>query len=65
VAKDRWPRDLARDYGSDIPNFFRFELADRWRGYYALVGEPGGTRVWILYLWSDEEYSRQSGYEKK
>lgn len=65
VAKDRWPRALPHDYGSDIPNLFRFELAERWRGYYALVGEPGGARVWILYLWSHEQYSRQSGYEKE
>ena len=65
VAQDRWPRDLKRDYGSDVPNLFRFELADRWRGYYSLVGEPGGARVWVLYLWSHEEYSQQSGYAKK
>jgi hypothetical protein len=65
VAHDRWPRDLQRDYGPDIPNVFRFELADRWRGYSSLVGEPGGVRVWVLYLWSHEAYSRQSGYAKK
>lgn len=51
VAKERWPRDLVRDYGKDIPNLFRFELADRWRGYYSLIGEPGGARIWVLYLW--------------
>ena len=62
VARDRWPRDLPRDYGRDIPNLFRFELADRWRGYYSLVGEPGGVRVWILYLWDHRTYSSQSGY---
>ncbi|HEV8595303.1 MAG TPA: hypothetical protein VGR51_07220 [Thermoplasmata archaeon] len=62
VARDRWPRDLARDYGADIPNLFRFELADRWRGYYALVGEPGGVRIWVLYVWDHPTYSRQSGY---
>ena len=38
VAKDRWPRDLVRDYGADIPNVFRFELADRWRGYQRSLG---------------------------
>lgn len=65
VARDRWPRDLKRDYGDDIPNLFRFELADRWRGYYALIGEPGGARVWILYLWDHDTYSEQSGYSKK
>lgn len=65
VARDRWPRDLARDYGEDIPNLFRFELADRWRGYYSLVGEPGGVRVWVLYLWDHGTYSRQSSYSKK
>lgn len=65
VAHDRWPRDLPRDYGPDIPNLFRFELADRWRGYYALVGEPGGCRIWVLYLWDHATYGRQSGYEKK
>jgi len=65
VAHDRWPRDLRRDYGAEIPNLFRFELADRWRGYFSLVGEPGGARVWVLYLWDHEEYSRQSGYAKK
>ena len=32
VARDRWPGDLWRDYGDAIPNLFRFELADRWRG---------------------------------
>jgi hypothetical protein len=62
VARDRWPRDLGHDYGRDIPNLFRFELADRWRGYYSLVGEPGGVRVWILYLWDHRTYSSQSGY---
>ena len=65
VARDRWPHNLARDYGSDIPNLFRFELADRWRGYYSLVGEPGGVRVWVLYLWDHRTYSRQSGYSKE
>ena len=50
VAKHRWPAVLFRDYGADIPNLFRFELAERWRGYYSLVGEPGGARVWVLYL---------------
>lgn len=65
VARDRWPRDLVRDYGDDVPNLFRFELADRWRGYYSLVGEPGGVRVWVLYLWSHATYSRQSGYSKE
>ena len=65
VAHDRWPDDLERDYGAEVPNLFRFELADRWRGYFSLVGEPGGVRVWVLYLWSHEEYSRQSGYRKK
>lgn len=65
VAHDRWPGDLKRDYGADVPNLFRFELAERWRGFYSLVGEAGGARVWVLYLWSHEEYSRQSGYRKK
>lgn len=64
VEKDRWPGDLKRDYG-EVPNLFRFELAARWRGYYSLLGEPGGARVWILYLWDHETYSRQSGYAKK
>ncbi len=65
VARDRWPRDLARDYGPDIPNLFRFELTDRWRGYCSLIGEPGGVRIWVLYLWDHETYNRQSGYAKK
>ncbi len=65
VAKDRWPAVLVRDYGADIPNLFRFELAERWRGYYSLVGEPGGARVWVLYLWDHRTYSKQSGYSKK
>ncbi len=65
VARDRRPRELVRDYGDGIPNLFRFELADRWRGYYSLVGEPDGVRVWVLYLWDHETYSRQSGYPKK
>ena len=65
VAHDRWPRSLARDYGSDIGNLFRFQLADRWRGYYTLVGEDDGARIWILYLWDHERYSRESGYAKK
>jgi hypothetical protein len=65
VAKDRWPGVLARDYGTDIPNLFRFELADRWRGYYSLIGEPGGARIWVLYLWDHRTYSKESGYSKK
>ena len=65
VARDRWPGILVRDYGEDIPNLFRFELAERWRGYYSLVGEPGGARVWVLYLWDHRSYSKQSGYSKK
>ena len=65
VARDRWPADLKRDYGTDIPNLFRFELSDRWRGYYSLVGEPGGVRAWVLYLWDHATYSNQSGYSKK
>lgn len=64
VSPGKWPSDLRKEYGNDVPNLFRFELADRWRGYFTLVGEPGGARVWVLYLWSHEEYSRQSGYEK-
>ena len=65
VGKDRWPGVLVRDYGEGIPNLFRFELAERWRGYYSLVGEPGGARIWVLYLWDHPTYSRQSGYSKK
>ena len=65
VAKDSWPDVLSRDYRADIPNLFRFELADRWRGYYSLVGEPGGARIWVLYLWDHRTYSKQSGYSKK
>ena len=64
VARDRWPGDLVRDYGDDIPNLFRFELAERWRGYYSLIGEPGGARIWVLYLWDHRTYSKQSGYSK-
>ena len=65
VAKDRWQADLVRDYGADIPNLFRFELAERWRGYYSLIGEPGGARIWVLYLWYHRTYSKQTGYSKK
>ncbi len=65
TARDRWPAILRRDYGAYIPNLFRFELAERWRGYYSLVGESGGARVWVLYLWDHRTYSRQSGYSKK
>jgi len=65
VAKDRWPGNLVRDYGADIPNLFRFELAERWRGYYSLIGEPGGARIWVLYLWDHRTYSKQTGYSKK
>ncbi len=65
VARNRRPRDLVWDYGEGIPNLFRFELADRWRGYYSLVGEPGGVRVWVLYLWDHETYNQQSGYSKR
>lgn len=64
VQRDRWPRDLKRDYG-EVPNLFRFELAERWRGYYSLIGEPGGVRVWVLYLLDHESYDKQSGYAKK
>lgn len=64
VERDRWPKDLMRDYG-EIPNLFRFELADRWRGFFTLVGGPGGVRAWILYLLDHETYARQSGYKKK
>ena len=65
VAKDRWPDTLVRDYGGDIPNLFRFELAERWRGYYSLIGEPGGARIWVLNLWDHRTYSEHSGYAKK
>ncbi len=65
VAKDRWPGVLVRDYGPDMPNLFRFELDERWRGYYSLVGEPGGARIWVLYLWDHRMYSKQRGYSKK
>lgn len=64
VEHDRWPACLAKDYGA-IPNLTRFELAERWRGYYTLVGEPGGVRAWVLYLWDHETYSSMSGYGKK
>lgn len=64
IAHHRWPRDIEADYGPDIPNLFRFELANRWRGYYTLVGEPGGARIFVLYLLSHEEYNEQSGYAK-
>ena len=65
IAKDRWPGGLNRDYGANIPNLFRFELADRWRGFCSLIGEPGGVRIWVLYLWDHRTYSKQSGYSKK
>lgn len=64
VERDRWPTTLRRDYG-EMPNVIRFELSDRWRAYYALVGEPGGVRIWVLYLWDHETYSKASGYSKK
>jgi hypothetical protein len=63
MSDEKWPHDLKKDYG-EVPNLFRFELADRWRGFYAVVGEVGGARIWILYLWDHEEYSRQCGYSK-
>lgn len=62
-AKD-WPRCTTQDYGA-IPNLFRFELAERWRGFYALIGEPGGVRVVILYLWDHPTYDKMLGYAKK
>ena len=65
VAKDRWPADIVRDSGADIPNLFRFELAERWRGCYSLIGELRGARIWVLYLWDHRIYSKQSGYSKK
>ncbi|MGQ0798086.1 MAG: hypothetical protein ACT4OI_09545 [Methanobacteriota archaeon] len=65
VAKDRWPGVLVRAYAEDSPNLFRFELAERWRGCCSLIGEPGGARIWVLYLWDHRTYSRQSGYSKK
>lgn len=65
VARDRWPRSLRAEYGDEAPNLFRFELADRWRGYYTLLTEGGDVRIWILYLWDHERYSRESGYAKK
>ena len=64
VAKDCRPRDLVRDYGADIPNPFRVELADR-RGYYSFIGEPCGARIWVLYLWDHRTYSKQSGYSNR
>lgn len=64
MQRDRWPVCLAKDYGA-IPNLFRFELADRWRGYYSLIGEPGGVRAVILYIWDHGTYSKMSGYDKK
>ncbi|MHB1261248.1 MAG: hypothetical protein ACYC2H_05985 [Thermoplasmatota archaeon] len=64
MQRDRWPACVTADYGA-IPNLTRFELADRWRGYYSLIGEPGGARAVILYLWDHETYSAMSGYAKK
>ncbi|HLF15896.1 MAG TPA: hypothetical protein VI796_00460 [Candidatus Thermoplasmatota archaeon] len=64
VEHDRWPASLAKDYGP-VPNLTRFELAARWRGYYALIGQPGGVKAWILYLLDHETYSKMSGYDKK
>ncbi len=64
MQHNRWPKCLRADYGH-IQNLFRFELADRWRGYYSLIGEPGGVRAVVLYLWDHKTYSRQSGYQKK
>ena len=64
VEHDRWPRCLKADYGA-IPNLTRFELADRWRGYCTLIGQPGGVKAWVLYLWDHETYSKMSGYGKK
>ena len=64
VARGKWPKDLARDYG-EVPNLFRFELAQRWRGYFTMVGQPGGVMVHVLYLWDHEIYSDQSRYAKK
>jgi hypothetical protein len=64
IKRDRWPKDVRRDYGA-VPNLFRFELAERWRGYYTMIGEPGGVRVVVLYLWDHETYSKQSDYAKK
>ncbi len=64
LERRHWPRCVARDYG-EVPNLTRFELADRWRGFYSLVGQPGGVTVWILYLWDHPTYARMSGYAKK
>lgn len=64
VARDRWPKCATRDYGS-LPNLARFELPDNWRGIFSLVGEPGGVRIRILYLWDHPTYDKEFGYEKK
>ncbi|MEK6975091.1 MAG: hypothetical protein AABY18_01960 [Candidatus Thermoplasmatota archaeon] len=64
VQHNHWPACLAKDYGA-VPNLFRFELADRWRGLYALIGEPGGVRAVILYLWDHATYDKMHGYAKK
>ena len=29
------------------------------------MSEPGGARIWVLYLWDHRTYSKQSGYAKK
>jgi len=29
------------------------------------MSEPGGARIWVLYLWDHRIYSKQSGYSKK
>lgn len=65
VAHDRWPACLWEDYGDDIPTLFRFELAQRWRGYYTLISGEDGVEAWILYLWDHERYDRESGYRGK
>lgn len=64
LQHSHWPACVAKDYGA-VPNLFRFELADRWRGHYALIGEPGGARAVILYLWDHATYDKMHGYAKK
>ncbi len=64
IAHDRWPAAIKKDYGRELPNLFRFEIAERWRGYYTIVGEVGGARIFVLYLWPHEVYSKQSDYDK-
>ena len=58
LRKNLWPRQF-----KDLPNLFRFELPDAYRGVYSVLTYPGQEReIRIVWIGNHKQCDRLFGY---